>query len=162
MKASREGVPPGFQIGRDGSLWSTRALDNLMSEFYSSKGASSKRQVVHWHVTGAPGGDSDDYQTVMQHGSCTVSTSVCARRRRCLHTSRSRRSRASRSARDGRSRSSRRSTAPTAARASGAGESTHRHPFLPLCRLQGTIRLQTSPGIWPKRVRSDHTLAGHP
>jgi hypothetical protein len=52
------------------------AIFGRMSEFYSSKGASSKRQVVHWHVTGAPGGDSDDYQTVMQHGTCTVSTSL--------------------------------------------------------------------------------------
>lgn len=47
-----------------------------MSEFYSSKGASSKRQVVHWHVTGAPDGGSDDYQTVMQHGTCTVSSAL--------------------------------------------------------------------------------------
>ncbi|MEJ2870022.1 SCP2 sterol-binding domain-containing protein [Actinomycetospora sp. OC33-EN08] len=52
------------------------AIFGRMSEFYSSKGASSKRQVVHWHVTGAPGGGSDDYQTAMQHGVCTVSTSL--------------------------------------------------------------------------------------
>jgi hypothetical protein len=52
------------------------AIFGRMSEFYSSKGASSKRQVVHWHVTGAPGGGSDDYQTAMQHGQCTVSTDL--------------------------------------------------------------------------------------
>jgi hypothetical protein len=52
------------------------AIFGRMSEFYSSSGASAKRQVVHWHVTGAPGGGSDDYQTVMQHGTCTVSTSL--------------------------------------------------------------------------------------
>ncbi|MCD2193064.1 SCP2 sterol-binding domain-containing protein [Actinomycetospora endophytica] len=52
------------------------AIFGRMSEFYSSSGASSKRQVVHWHVTGAPGGGSDDYQTAMQHGSCAVSTSL--------------------------------------------------------------------------------------
>ena len=28
---------------------------------------------MHWHVTGAPGGGSDDYQTAMQHGVCEVS-----------------------------------------------------------------------------------------
>src|SRR3712207_3717109 len=38
------------------------AIFGRMSEFYSSAGAGSKRQVVHWHVTGAPGGGSDDYQ----------------------------------------------------------------------------------------------------
>lgn len=52
------------------------AIFGRMSEFYSSSGSSAKRQVVHWHVTGAPGGGSDDYQTVMQHGSCTVTTSL--------------------------------------------------------------------------------------
>lgn len=48
------------------------AIFGRMSEFYSSQGSSAKRQVVHWHVTGAPGGGSDDYQTVMQHGRCEV------------------------------------------------------------------------------------------
>jgi len=51
------------------------AIFGRMSEFYSSRGTSSKRQVVHWHVTGAPGGGSDDFQTVM-HGTCTVSTDL--------------------------------------------------------------------------------------
>lgn len=49
------------------------AIFGRMAEFYSSKGAGSKRQVVHWHVTGAPEGGSDDYQTAMQHGVCEVS-----------------------------------------------------------------------------------------
>ena len=52
------------------------AIFGRMSEFYSSKGASSKRQVVHWHVTGASDGGSDEFQTVMQHGTCTVSTDL--------------------------------------------------------------------------------------
>lgn len=52
------------------------AIFGRMSEFYSSQGASSKRQVVHWHVTGAPGGGSDDYQTTMQHGRCDVGTTL--------------------------------------------------------------------------------------
>ena len=52
------------------------AIFGRMSEFYSSQGAGSRRQVVHWHVTGAPGGGSDDYQTVMQHGRCEVGTSL--------------------------------------------------------------------------------------
>ena len=52
------------------------AIFGRMTEFYSSSGSSAKRQVVHWHVTGAPGGGSDDYQTAMQHGTCTVSTSL--------------------------------------------------------------------------------------
>jgi hypothetical protein len=52
------------------------AIFGRMTEFYSSSGATGKRQVVHWHVTGAPGGGSDDYQTVMANGACTVSTSL--------------------------------------------------------------------------------------
>jgi len=49
------------------------AIFGRMAEFYSSKGASGKRQVVHWHITGAPDGGSDDYQTAMQHGVCEAS-----------------------------------------------------------------------------------------
>jgi len=52
------------------------AIFGRMSEFYESSGAGSKRQVVHWHVTGAPGGGSDDYQTVMHQGVCTVGTAL--------------------------------------------------------------------------------------
>ncbi|MHC1558204.1 SCP2 sterol-binding domain-containing protein [Actinomycetospora sp. C-140] len=47
------------------------AIFGRMAEFYSSKGSSAKRQVVHWHVTGTAG--SDDFQTAMQHGTCEVS-----------------------------------------------------------------------------------------
>lgn len=50
------------------------AIFGRMAEFYSSKGSSAKRQVVHWHVTGASGGaGTDDFQTAMQHGTCEVS-----------------------------------------------------------------------------------------
>ena len=49
------------------------AIFGRMAEFYSSKGSSAKRQVVHWHITGAPAGGSDSYQTAMQHGACEVS-----------------------------------------------------------------------------------------
>ena len=52
------------------------AIFGRMGEFYSSQGAGSTRQVVHWHVTGAPGGTSDDYQTVMHQGSCVVGTDL--------------------------------------------------------------------------------------
>ena len=52
------------------------AIFGRMSEFYSSAGASSKRQVVHWHITGAAGGGTDDFQTVMQSGTCTVSSDL--------------------------------------------------------------------------------------
>ena len=52
------------------------AIFGRMGEFYSSKGSSAKRQVVHWHVTGAPTGGADDFQTAMQHGRCEVSQSL--------------------------------------------------------------------------------------
>ena len=52
------------------------AIFGRMSEFYSAKGATAKRQVVHWHITGAPGGGGDDYQTTMQHGRCDVRTTL--------------------------------------------------------------------------------------
>ncbi|MDD7969182.1 SCP2 sterol-binding domain-containing protein [Actinomycetospora lemnae] len=48
------------------------AIFGRMAEFYSSKGSSAKRQVVHWHITGAADGGSDSYQTAMQHGACEV------------------------------------------------------------------------------------------
>jgi putative sterol carrier protein len=49
------------------------AIFGRMAEFYSSKGSSAKRQIVHWHITGGLDGGTDDYQTVMQHGVCAVS-----------------------------------------------------------------------------------------
>ncbi|GLZ45768.1 hypothetical protein Acsp06_19530 [Actinomycetospora sp. NBRC 106375] len=49
------------------------AIFGRMAEFYSSKGSSAKRQVVHWHVTGNSSSGTDDFQTAMQHGTCEVS-----------------------------------------------------------------------------------------
>ncbi|WFG43808.1 SCP2 sterol-binding domain-containing protein [Pseudonocardia alni] len=46
------------------------AIFGRMSEFYSSKGASGNRQVVHWHIK--DGSTTDSFQTVMQNGTCTV------------------------------------------------------------------------------------------
>lgn len=46
------------------------AIFGRMGEFYSSKGASSNRQVVHWHIK--DGATTDSYQTVMEGGACTV------------------------------------------------------------------------------------------
>lgn len=46
------------------------AIFGRMSEFYSSKGASGNRQVVHWHIKDDAGEDS--FQTVLHDGSCTV------------------------------------------------------------------------------------------
>ncbi|ANY06733.1 SCP2 sterol-binding domain-containing protein [Pseudonocardia sp. HH130630-07] len=48
------------------------AIFGRMSEFYSSKGASGNRQVVHWHIVDGAGTDS--FQTVLQDGVCTVTT----------------------------------------------------------------------------------------
>ena len=46
------------------------AIFGRMSEFYSSKGASGNRQVVHWHIK--DGGRVDSFQTVLHDGTCTV------------------------------------------------------------------------------------------
>ena len=46
------------------------AIFGRMSEFYSSKGASGKRQVVHWHIK--DGTELDSFQTVLADGECTV------------------------------------------------------------------------------------------
>lgn len=46
------------------------AIFGRMSEFYSSKGASGNRQVLHWHIK--DGGVVDSFQTVLEGGTCTV------------------------------------------------------------------------------------------
>ncbi|MBC3194472.1 SCP2 sterol-binding domain-containing protein [Pseudonocardia sp. C8] len=46
------------------------AIFGRMSEFYSSKGASGNRQVVHWHIK--DGDTVDSFQTVLHEGTCTV------------------------------------------------------------------------------------------
>ena len=47
------------------------AIFGRMSEFYSSKGASGNKQVVHWHIR--DGDRTDSFQTVLVDGTCTVS-----------------------------------------------------------------------------------------
>ncbi|MEV1293050.1 SCP2 sterol-binding domain-containing protein [Pseudonocardia sp. NPDC049635] len=47
-----------------------QAIFGRMSEFYTSKGASGNRQVVHWHIT--DGDVVDSFETVLSGGTCTV------------------------------------------------------------------------------------------
>ena len=80
-------MPSGPKLRRNLPFWSVRSASSpegsrgvrfgtRSMRILLWSGSSAKRQVVHWHVTGAPGGGSDDYQTTMQHGSCAVSTSL--------------------------------------------------------------------------------------
>lgn len=55
----------------------TAILDEIFSRFpklFRADRAGSTNAVLHWVITGAPGGGSDTYQLVIEDGTCTVSS----------------------------------------------------------------------------------------
>ena len=59
----------------------TRILDevfNRMPTLFRADKAGTTATVIHWIITGGPGGSSDTYETVIENATCTV-TSMPAR-----------------------------------------------------------------------------------
>src|SRR5690606_30399732 len=52
-----------------------RALDEIfarMQQQFRPEKAGKRRAVVHWHVTGRPDGGQDEYELVIDEGTCTL------------------------------------------------------------------------------------------
>ena len=45
---------------------------NRMPTLFRADRASATRAVIHWNITGGPGGATDTYETVIENGACTV------------------------------------------------------------------------------------------
>ena len=45
---------------------------NRMPTLFRADKAGSTSAVIHWIITGGPGGSSDTYETVIENGACTV------------------------------------------------------------------------------------------
>jgi putative sterol carrier protein len=45
---------------------------NRMPSLFRADRAGSTQAVIHWIITGAAGGGSDTYETVIENGACTV------------------------------------------------------------------------------------------
>ena len=45
---------------------------NRMPTLFRADRAGSTRAVIHWNITGGPGGSNDAYETVIEDGACTV------------------------------------------------------------------------------------------
>jgi putative sterol carrier protein len=45
-----------------------------MPTLFRADRAGSTQAVIHWNITGGPGGSSDTYETVIENGACTVTT----------------------------------------------------------------------------------------
>lgn len=43
-----------------------------MPTLFRADRAGSTQAVIHWNITGGPGGSSDSYETVIENGACTV------------------------------------------------------------------------------------------
>ena len=43
-----------------------------MPTLFRADRAGSTQAVIHWNITGAPGGGTDTYETVIENGACTV------------------------------------------------------------------------------------------
>jgi putative sterol carrier protein len=53
----------------------TKILDevfNRMPGLFRADKAGNTQAVIHWNVTGGPGGSTDSYETVIENGACTV------------------------------------------------------------------------------------------
>jgi putative sterol carrier protein len=45
---------------------------NRMPTLFRADRAGDTQAVIHWNITGGPGGGSDSYETVIENGACTV------------------------------------------------------------------------------------------
>ena len=45
---------------------------NRMPTLFRADRAGNTQAVIHWNITGAPGGGTDTYETVIENGACTV------------------------------------------------------------------------------------------
>jgi putative sterol carrier protein len=45
---------------------------NRMPTLFRADRAGNTQAVIHWNITGAPGGGSDTYETVIENGTCAV------------------------------------------------------------------------------------------
>ena len=45
---------------------------NRMPTLFRADRAGATRAVIHWNITGGPGGAPDTYETVIEDGACTV------------------------------------------------------------------------------------------
>jgi putative sterol carrier protein len=45
---------------------------NRMPMLFRADRAGSTEAVIHWNITGGPGGSADTYETVIENGACTV------------------------------------------------------------------------------------------
>jgi putative sterol carrier protein len=43
-----------------------------MPTLFRADRAGSTQAVIHWNITGGPGGSTDTYETVIENGACTV------------------------------------------------------------------------------------------
>ncbi|MEV6599139.1 SCP2 sterol-binding domain-containing protein [Actinoplanes sp. NPDC051346] len=58
-----------------GSDSRTKVLDevfNRMPTLFRADRAGATQAVIHWNITGAAGGGTDTYETVIENGACTV------------------------------------------------------------------------------------------
>ncbi|GGQ46663.1 SCP2 sterol-binding domain-containing protein [Couchioplanes azureus] len=45
---------------------------NRMPALFRADRAGATQAVIHWNITGGPGGGTDTYETVIENGACTV------------------------------------------------------------------------------------------
>ncbi len=53
----------------------SKILDEVfhrMPTLFRADRASATQAVIHWNITGGPGGSTDTYETVIENGACTV------------------------------------------------------------------------------------------
>lgn len=59
-------------FGSDGRSKILDEVFNRMPTLFRADRAGATQAVIHWNITGGPGGGTDTYETVIENGTCTV------------------------------------------------------------------------------------------
>jgi putative sterol carrier protein len=59
-------------MGGDGRHKILEGVFDRMPTLFRADRAGATQAVIHWNITGGPGGSTDSYETVIENGTCTA------------------------------------------------------------------------------------------
>jgi putative sterol carrier protein len=71
VKSTPDSKITEVMAGEDRSKILAQVFDRMPTLFRADR-AGNTQAVIHWNITGGPGGSSDTYETVIENGTCTV------------------------------------------------------------------------------------------
>jgi putative sterol carrier protein len=71
VKSTPDTTIAEVMAGPERSKILTEVFDRMPTLFRADR-AGATQAVIHWNITGGPGGSNDTYETVIEDGTCTV------------------------------------------------------------------------------------------